>query len=311
MSLFLLALGLIARQHVDMNIALTAVNLLWRMGDHLASAAPPLPAAESGKGAGAGAAASPAPALTPIKAAPGTLGGGGALGAPGTAGGGGGGARRRGARVLTRGTYASLWHQLFLLLLGLSDGSDTMPLPRLARGEAAAAASGSEVAAAAAGAAEDAGDVGVAPLHLAEIPALAARPEVRNSAVSALFACLTAHGGSTSAAHFRALFLGRVMPLIEHLTTIAHINLAEDSVVVGELVGKKRGAAAADDDEGSGGGGGGAAGFASPRGGGGGARGGGGGALSGDAGGSGTVRLVLHHSRDTVGKQWNETRVIG
>jgi hypothetical protein len=121
---------------------------------------------------------------------------------------------------------------------------------------------------------------GAAGVRLSTVPTPAARAgashrsdeaEVRNGALQALFSCLVAHGSVMGDDLWASMFNDHVLSLIYEITTVAHLHSAEDSAVEGETVGTRRGA----------------------------------------AGGEGaSVRLMLHHSRDTLGKQWNETRTI-
>lgn len=179
-------------------------------------------------------------------------------------------ARARATGAVPVATYESLWRQLFFLLLSVGNGSEIIVVPSV--GAPPASRVGQPVQSPASTALPFS-------LHLAEFPTPAARQgaqhkpdeaEVRNSAVQSLFNCLVAHGSVMSDEMWASMFNKHLLSLIYEITTVAQLYSAEDSAVEGEAVGKRRGAGEN----------------------------------------STTVRLMLHHSRDSLSKQWNETRTI-
>jgi hypothetical protein len=210
LSFLVLVLGMCVRQSVEMNLRLTSIGLLWKLGDRLA--------------------------------------------------------RMRAMGALTVSAYESLWRQLFSLLISVANSSEYIVLPSgsvspdgstsIALREVFVPSSRSQGTTGASAVGERSND----------------EAEVRNSAVQALFSCLTAHVNVMGDSLWSEFFHEHVLDLLYEITTVAQLHLAEDSAVVGESVGRRRGAA--------------------------------------DEGEDGNVRLLLHHSRDTIGKQWNETRIV-
>lgn len=175
-------------------------------------------------------------------------------------------ARMRATGALSVSAYESLWRQLFFLLVSIANSSEYIVVPAgcvsadgissIALREVFVPSSRSQGTTGASAVGERSND----------------EAEVRNSAVQALFSCLTAHVNVMGDSLWSEFFHEHVLDLLYEITTVAQLHLAEDSAVVGESVGRRRGAA--------------------------------------DEGEDGNVRLLLHHSRDTIGKQWNETRIV-
>lgn len=236
MALLLLDLSLFARQAVEPNLALTAVNLLWRIGEALAQQR----AIHSGV-VNADVGYQP---LTCLVAT---------------------------AQRSTDTLYQTLWYGVFSTLLTLCNDSDGARLPVPA----------------------DPSSPSPSALRIAEITLTSRmRPDVRNSAVQALFSAVTSHGrhGVMNDAQWSSVFpgSGALLDLVLKLTTVAQENLACDAPVVGETVGRRRAGLAnawTGPDAGE--------------------------EAEEDSGNKGAlVRLPVHHTRDTVGKQWSETRCL-
>lgn len=156
LSYFVATLALTARQHVDMNAALAAVNILWKVSDSLASAAPSAPSRIEG---GGGSSTSRSPGRAP----------------------------------LSQADYTALWSQVFTALSSLADGTELALLPRVVTGGGGGGGLSS------ADPLSSEATVVIANYEFAP----AARPEVRNSAASALFASLATHGASMTEAQVR------------------------------------------------------------------------------------------------------------
>jgi hypothetical protein len=210
LSFLVLTLGLCVRQSEEMNLRLTSIGLLWKLGDRLA--------------------------------------------------------RMRSTGTLSVSAYESLWRQLFFLLISVANSAEYIVVPAgntssdgsrsITLREVFVPSSRSQGATGASSVGERSND----------------EAEVRNSAVQALFSCLTAHVSVMGDSLWSEFFHEHVLDLLYEITTVAQLHLAEDSAVIGESVGRRRGAAEEGED--------------------------------------GNVRLLLHHSRDTIGKQWNETRIV-
>lgn len=114
------------------------------------------------------------------------------------------------------------------------------------------------------------------------------RVEVRNSATRILFQCISTQGIENMCDIFwKELFLHCIIPLIEHVTTASQASLANDTQIVGDYVGKKVDASNVLPDL-----------FPSIQ------------EKSKNYKEEQTVRVTVHHSRNSLGKLWLETRVL-